>query len=161
MANQMIRYCIISTIASLLFGQQAAATENVTIRSQDGANIAAQLYGSGTRGVVLAHGGRFTKEDWAPQAEVLAARGFRVLAFDFRGYGESPAPPSPEHSDENVRFDVLAAVRYLHEHGAQSVSVVGASFGGAAAADASADSAPGEIDRVVLLALDRALTLNS
>jgi acetyl esterase/lipase len=152
MANQTIRYCIISIVASLIFGQHAAATENVTIRTQDGANIAAQLYGSGTRGVVLAHGGRFTKEDWAPQAEFLAAQGFRVLAFDFRGFGESPAPPSPEHSDEDVRFDVLAAVRYLHEHGAQTVSVVGASFGGTAAADASADSAPGEIDRVVLLA---------
>src|ERR1700722_4968740 len=152
MANHIVRYCIVSIIASLIFGRQAAATENVTIHTQDGANIAAQLYGSGTRGVVLAHGGRFTKEDWAPQAEFLAAQGFRVLAFDFRGFGESPAPPAPEHSDENVRFDVLAAVRYLREHGAQTVSVVGASFGGTAAADASADSAPGEIDRVVLLA---------
>lgn len=147
-----MRYCIVSIIASLFIGQQAAATENITIRTQHGANIAAQLYGSGTRGVVLAHGGRFTKEDWAPQAEVLAAHGFRVLAFDFRGFGESPAPPSPEHSDDDARFDVLAAVRYLRKHGARTVSVVGASFGGTAVADASADSAIGEIDRVVLLA---------
>lgn len=147
-----MRYCFISIIASLIFGQQAEATESVTIGTQDGANIAARLYGSGSRGVVLAHGGRFTKEDWAPQADFLAAHGFRVLAFDFRGFGESAAPPSLEHSDDNVRFDVLAAVRYLREHGAHTVSVVGASFGGTAAADASADSAPGEIDRVVLLA---------
>jgi pimeloyl-ACP methyl ester carboxylesterase len=147
-----MRYCIISMIASLIFGQHAAATENITIRTQDGANIAARLYGSGTRGVVLAHGGRFTKEDWAPQAEFLAAQGFRVLAFDFRGFGASPAPPSLEHSNDDARFDVLAAVRYLRKHGVQTVSVVGASFGGTAAADASADSAPGEIDRVVLLA---------
>jgi pimeloyl-ACP methyl ester carboxylesterase len=89
---------------------------------------------------------------WAPQAALLAAHGFHVLAFDFRGYGESLAPSSPEHAEENARLDVLAAVRYLHVHGAQTLSVVGASFGGSAAADASADSAPGEIDRVVLLA---------
>ena len=151
LAIQIMKYCVISIIASS-YGQQAAATENVTIRTRDDANIAAQLYGSGTRGVVLAHGGRFTKEDWAPQADFLAAQGFRVLAFDFRGFGKSPAPPSPKDSDENVRFDVLAAVRYLREHGAQTVSVIGASFGGTATADASADSAPGEIDRVVLLA---------
>jgi hypothetical protein len=44
---------------------------------------------------------------------------------------------------------VLAAVRYLHKTGAKSVSVVGASFGGAAAADASMDAEPGEIDRLV------------
>ncbi len=98
-ANQkQMRYCIISIIASLIFGQQAAATETITIRTQDGANIAAQLYGSGPRGVVLAHGGRFTKEDWVPQADFLAAHGFRVLAFDFRGFGESPRHGRQWHS---------------------------------------------------------------
>src|ERR1700741_3168291 len=51
-----------------------------------------------------------------------------------------------------VEYDVLAAVRYLHKAGAKSVSVVGASFGGAAAADASMDAEPAEIDRLVLLA---------
>ena len=45
--------------------------------------------------------------------------------------------------------DVLAAVRYLKAHGAKTVSVVGGSFGGAAAGDASIKSAPGEIDRIV------------
>lgn len=58
-----MRDCIIFMIASLMFGQQAAATENITIRTQDGDNIAAQLYGSGTRGVVPAHGGRRIKGD--------------------------------------------------------------------------------------------------
>ena len=47
---------------------------------------------------------------------------------------------------------MLAAVRYLHETGANTVSVIGASFGGTAAADASIESKPGEIDRLVLLA---------
>ncbi len=46
---------------------------------------------------------------------------------------------------------MLAAVRYLKAHGAKTVSVVGGSFGGAAAGDASIQSAPGEIDRVVFL----------
>jgi esterase/lipase len=46
---------------------------------------------------------------------------------------------------------VLAAVRYLKAHGAKSVSVVGGSFGGAAAGDASIKSSPGEIDRIVFL----------
>ena len=47
--------------------------------------------------------------------------------------------------------DVIAAVRYLKAHGATSVSVVGGSFGGAAAGDASIKSSPGEIDRIVFL----------
>jgi esterase/lipase len=72
--------------------------------------------------------------------------------FDFRGFGESLAPPAAEHADDNAYLDVLAAVRYLHTHGSHSVSVIGASFGGSAAADASAESSTGEIDRIVLLA---------
>ena len=47
---------------------------------------------------------------------------------------------------------MLAAVRYLRKTGTKTVSVVGASFGGEAAADASIDAEPGEIDRLVLLA---------
>jgi esterase/lipase len=47
---------------------------------------------------------------------------------------------------------VLAAVRYLRKTGAKSLSVVGGSMGGGAAADASIAAKPGEIDRLVLLA---------
>ena len=46
--------------------------------------------------------------------------------------------------------DVIAAVRYLKAHGAATVSVVGGSFGGGAAGDASIEW-PGEIDRIVFL----------
>jgi dienelactone hydrolase len=142
----------LAAAASLLLSEQGAAQQHLTLPTQDGTTIAADLYGSGTRGVVLAHGGRFTKADWAPQAKILAAHGFCVLAFDFRGFGESPVPPAALQTDEALRFDVLAAVRYLHQHGARTVSVVGGSFGGVAAADASVASEPGEIDRLVLLA---------
>ncbi len=100
---------------------------------------------------MLAHGGRFNKESWEKQALELTKVGFRVMAIDFRGYGQSHGPQSKSGFD-GVEYDVLAAVRYLHKTGAKSVSVVGASFGGAAAADASVDAEPGEIDRLVLLA---------
>jgi esterase/lipase len=54
-------------------------------------------------------------------------------------------------------MDVRAAVRYLHAHGAKSVSIVGGSMGGAAAGDASIVSKPGEIDRIVMLGAARNL----
>jgi len=47
--------------------------------------------------------------------------------------------------------DVLGAIRYLRKTGVKTVSVVGASMGGGAAAQASVE-APGTIDRLVLLA---------
>jgi pimeloyl-ACP methyl ester carboxylesterase len=139
-------------LAALLVPGFALAQERVTFPTQDGGVVSADVYGAGERGgVVLAHGGRFTKESWEKQAQVLVKAGFRVLAIDFRGRGESHGPAS-KSGEDGAEYDVLAAVRYLHETGAKSVSVVGASFGGEAAADASIDAEPGEIDRLVLLA---------
>ncbi len=102
--------------------------------------------------MVLAHGGRFTKESWTSQAPILSKAGFRVLAIDFRGRGESRGGPTLGNHDDGVYLDVLAAVRFLRADGAKSISVVGASFGGYAAARAAAESDPTEIDRLVLLA---------
>ena len=139
-------------IALLVPGTVAAAQEHITITSEDGAVLAADLYGTGTRGVVLAHGGRFTKESWKPQAETLSKAGFLVLAFDFRGFGQSHGPGDKDMFTAPMQLDVLAAVRYLHQHGAKTVSVVGASFGGDAAAKACTESKPGEISRLAMLA---------
>ncbi len=47
---------------------------------------------------------------------------------------------------------LLAAVRHLRKAGARTVSLVGGSFGGVAAARITVDLKPGEIDRLVLLA---------
>jgi pimeloyl-ACP methyl ester carboxylesterase len=126
--------------------------EHVSFPTQDGGIVTANLYGKGDRGVVLAHGGSFNKESWAKQARVLEKAGFRVLAIDFRGYGQSKGPGQSDIYTAPLHFDVLAAVRYLRKTGAKSVSVVGGSLGGGAAADASVAAMPGEIDRLVLLA---------
>jgi pimeloyl-ACP methyl ester carboxylesterase len=59
--------------------------QHLSFATEDSGLIYADLYGEGDEGVVLAHGGRFTKESWQPQAQQLARAGFHVLAFDFRG----------------------------------------------------------------------------
>jgi len=100
---------------------------------------------------VLAHGGRFDKESWRDQALSLASADFRVLAIDFRGFGCSKGPGQEDFDTAPFEKDVLAAVRYMRASGAKTVSVVGGSFGGRAAGDASIKSAPGEIDRIVFL----------
>ena len=138
-------------VATLLLTRLAAAQEHVSFPTQDGGVVYADIYGKGERGVVLAHGGRFNKESWEKQALALVKAGFRVLAIDFRRRGQSRGPQS-KSEDDGVEYDVLAAVRYLHNTGAKTVSVIGASFGGTAAADASMEAEPGEIDRLVLLA---------
>ena len=136
----------------LLFAGLAPAQKHVSFPAPDGFRLRADFYGKGPRGLVLAHGGRFTMERWDKQARIFAKAGFRVLALDFRGYGQTIA--GTQTSDDKSYPDVLAAVRYLHSTGAKSVSVVGASMGGDAAADAALAAHPGEIDRIVFLGSD-------
>jgi len=128
-----------------------AAQQVVSFPTQDGGLIYGDLYGKGDRGVVLAHGGRFTKESWKMQAQALAAEGFRALSIDFRGEGQSRGGQKDQPLDEAGYLDVLGAIHYLRKTGATSVSVVGASMGGDYAAEA-AEAEPAEIDRFVLLA---------
>lgn len=138
-------------LLALLFCQPAIAQTTVSFPTEDGGEIFADIYGKGTKAVVLAHGGRFNKESWQKQARILADAGFLVMAFDFRGYGKSHGPGDSAPMDAPLHLDVLAAVRYLHKAGAKTVSIVGGSMGGGAAADASIASQPSEIDRLVLL----------
>ena len=138
-------------LATLLLAPFVTAQEHVSFSTEDGGVIYADIYGKGKHGVVLAHGGRFNKESWEKQARTLASAGFRVLAFDFRGYCKSRGPGDSAPMSAPLHLDVLAAVRYIRKMGAKTVSVVGGSMGGGAAGDASIASQPGEIDRVVFL----------
>src|SRR5580704_12315851 len=142
---------LIALLAGLLIANVASAQKTVSFPTEDGGVVFADMYGSGDKAVVLAHGGRFNKEGWAPQAHQLVAAGFEVLAIDFRGYGKSHGPGDKDPMDAPLQLDVLAAVHYLHQNGAKTVSIIGGSMGGGAAGDASIASKPGEIDRVVFL----------
>lgn len=156
-SNQARTSCArwVALVASAIVVCEAArvlAQERVSFSTLDGGLIYADLYGSGNRGVVLAHGGQFNKEGWRDQALTLAKSGFRVLALDFRGYGQSRTGARTLQPEEDVRsLDVVAAIDYLRRTGATTVSVVGASMGGDYAAEA-AEANPDTIDRLILLA---------
>jgi pimeloyl-ACP methyl ester carboxylesterase len=142
---------LLTVLAALALASAGTAQQGVSLATEDGARISALLYGSGARAVLLVHGGRFTKESWSPQVPAFRSAGFEVMAIDLRGFGQSHGPGGAAPTDAQLALDVLAAVRYLHSHGAKSVSIVGGSMGGAAAGDASITAHPGEIDRIVML----------
>ena len=148
----MLRFLAI--VAILVGSCAATAQTTVSFPTSDGGVVFADLYGTGEKGLVLAHGGRFNKESWSGQAPQFVAAGFQVLAIDFRGYGKSHGPGDADPLGAPLDLDVLAAVRYLKQTGAKSVSIVGGSMGGGAAGAASIASQPGEgrlIDRLVML----------
>lgn len=140
--------------AAIVIVPQIAAAQSVIAIPADGGAVAADLYGSGDRGIVLAHGGRFDRASWRPQALELAAAGFHVVAIDFRAAVETRAGRETPclYDDRCLAKDVRAAIDYLKRSGARTVSLIGGSLGGGAVARAAIDAPPGEVDAVVMLA---------
>jgi alpha-beta hydrolase superfamily lysophospholipase len=86
--------------------------------------------GKGTTGVVLAHQGRSNLCEELRYAKTLLDAGLRLLAFDFRGNGQSALPAKNALA---YRRDFTAAIKQLRSDGARRVFLIGASMGGAAA----------------------------
>jgi uncharacterized protein len=98
-------------------------------------NLDAVEIGTGERTVVLSHGADSTKEGFFPLLPVLADAGYRVIAYDARGVGNSEGEP-----DIDTRADDLAAVvASVRASGATSVVLGGASLGGAVTLSAAAE----------------------
>ena len=83
---------------------------------------------------------------WDPQVPALAER-YRVVTYDTRGHGESPAPAGPYTVDDLVD-DVLALLDRL---GARRAHVAGLSLGGMTAMRLAARE-PARVGRLALLA---------
>ncbi|MBN1322084.1 MAG: alpha/beta fold hydrolase [Thermoleophilia bacterium] len=109
--------------------------EVVTFSTEDGLTLSGTLYGTGDRGVILAHMYPADQTSWSSIAEGLAREGYLVLTFDFRGYGASEG----ERQIEKIHLDVTAAVQRIREAGAAHVVVAGASMGGTAGLIAAVD----------------------
>lgn len=77
----------------------------------NGINLAYDDAGSGLP-VVLIHGFPLSRRMWHPQMIKLADAGFRLIAPDLRGFGESDAPDGP-YSMELFADDVVALLDHL------------------------------------------------
>lgn len=86
-----------------------------------------------------------TLEMWRPQAAALS-RSLRVVRFDYRGHGRSPAPPGP-YTVDDLGGDVLELLDHL---GIARVHYAGLSLGGMVGLWLAAH-APARVDRLALL----------
>lgn len=134
---------------------ETGGPRRITLEVPGGIPLLAERYGGGERGVViLAHGGYSTLASWAPQARAIADAGFQVLVVEARAAVDLAAGRQTDclYDPPCLAKDVLAGVRNLWTSGARSVALMGGSMGGAAAAQASVEAQPGEVERLILLA---------
>jgi pimeloyl-ACP methyl ester carboxylesterase len=120
----------------------ALRAKAIEFHATDGVPLRGVLLGSGRNGIVLSHEFRANLCNWLPFAQQLAARGYRVLAYDSRS-----SRPTEGHLDH----DVLGAERELVRRGVKRVIVGGASAGGTAALTAAASIPPSVLAGVVVL----------
>lgn len=95
------------------------------IKTRDGTMLHTKIWGSG-RPVVLTHGWPLSADSWDDQAMPLAEAGFKVIAYDRRGFGRSDQPW--QGYDYDTLADDLSDV--MVETGAQDATIVGFSMGG-------------------------------
>ncbi|MEN2747194.1 alpha/beta hydrolase [Sphingomonas sp. T9W2] len=115
------------------------------VKTRDGTNLFVKDWGQG-RPVILIHGWPLSADSWDPQAMALTDAGYRVIAYDRRGFGRSDQPWSGYDYDSlsDDLADVMAetgvnddaaligfsmgggeVARYMSRHGGKGVSRVG------------------------------------
>ena len=100
-----------------------------TVRTADGVDLYSIEVGNGPIAVVLVHESPASLCGWLPYIPSLTAAGFRVLAFDLRGFSDSTLPAdAPARAYDR---DLAAMVARARADGAKRVFLMGASYGGA------------------------------
>ena len=122
----------LGAVAGALGGAAAGATasledsDSVDMETADSVRLHIDDSGGSGRPVVLIHGWPLSAQAWEPQVSALQAAGYRVVAYDRRGFGRSDKPES------GYGYDVLAddLQRVMDQCALHDVTLVGFSMGG-------------------------------
>ncbi|HEU5368986.1 MAG TPA: alpha/beta fold hydrolase, partial [Ktedonobacterales bacterium] len=101
--------------------------KTVHFQTSDHLQLAGLLYGQGKTAIICSHQSNSSKLIWSASGipQRLAQRGYLVLAYDFRGYGESASGGTL-----NYDADLRAAITFVGQQGATRIGLLGASMGG-------------------------------
>jgi pimeloyl-ACP methyl ester carboxylesterase len=124
------------SLVDACFSGRALDARSMWFRASDGVRLYGVEAGRGPTAVVLAHEGGSDLCDWLTYMKALTRAGIRAFAFDFRGYGRSE---QPDRGGLALGRDLAAAVARVRADGARHVFLMGASMGGAAVVQNTAD----------------------
>lgn len=78
--------------------------------------------------VVLLHGGGQTRHAWKGTGRRLGEQGYRVLAYDARGHGDSTWAPDGDYSEAALVADLVSVIQFVNSP--KPPALIGASMGG-------------------------------
>ena len=94
----------------------------------DGLQIAGDAWGPRNgRLALLLHGGGQTRHAWKGAGETLGRAGYRAVAYDARGHGDSDWAPDGDYEVDRMIDDLVGVIEAL---GGEAPILVGASMGG-------------------------------
>jgi pimeloyl-ACP methyl ester carboxylesterase len=131
----IIRYAVLLLAILLVTGPARALEEGGIYANLPGVKL--WYTDSGGKGVpiVLLHANTGTSISWAKQNEAFTSAGYRVIAFDRRGWGKSVADPSTGAQPGSIAGDLDALVTFLK---LDKFYLLGVAGGGFAALDYAA-----------------------
>ena len=131
------RAFLIGLFAAALAGQTASAADNSAGAYAELPGVNLWFTDSGGTGVpiVLLHANTGTSAIWSDQVVSFSRAGYRVIAFDRRGWGKSMADPATGPQPGSVADDLDALADYLK---LEKFHLVGVAGGGFAAIDYAA-----------------------
>lgn len=123
-------------------------SESIKLVGQSGLAIAASIEGAKDgMPVILAHGGGQTKRAWIRISSLLASHGFRAIALDLRGHGDSDWAKDGAYDIADFAGDLVA----ISARQERKPALIGASLGGLAGILAEGNLSPGSFASLTLV----------
>ncbi|WP_083738665.1 alpha/beta hydrolase [Mycobacterium sp. MS1601] len=97
--------------------------------------------------ILMLHGGGQNRHSWKKTGQVLADRGFHVVAVDTRGHGDSDRSPDADYALESLAADVHALIEAV----GPPVVIIGASMGGLTGILVASQAGPQSVAKLVLV----------
>lgn len=110
-----------------------------------GAHIDGEAAGHPT--ILMLHGGGQNRHSWHKTGQILADRGFHVVALDTRGHGDSDRAPNADYAIETLTADAIAVIEAI----GRPVALIGASMGGLTGILVADQAGPQRVTKLVLV----------
>ncbi|WP_236734137.1 alpha/beta fold hydrolase [Mycolicibacter kumamotonensis] len=129
-----------------------STAQTVEFAGVDGVTLVADEWNRGvaadtTPTILMLHGGGQNRHSWHKTGQILADRGYHVVALDTRGHGDSDRSPGADYAIETLAADALAVIEVID----RPVALIGASMGGLTGILVADQAGPQRVVKLVLV----------